>query len=355
MSSAQTYAISRLRERAQAARASARAQIATILARTGEPASTLDALVLRLRKDARATINFHPDRLLEGGFTVAEKLLQQGHYRNQFETGITSGSRTAYQGGARDGWERSLFGGAYQMWGVRPEERPKYGALNVMQHLDGGSPRFGSCFFVLRAHMSERCTLTWGDSHEAPVHVGTIDVLEPLVAPLLQSVEAKGDALGVPTNDVRALLTFLASPQPRGIVARALDSYIEAQVHADIDLTTDVEALVIDPAFEGTATGERLHECAARFAIALRCHPGFVLAVRDVPDDFRGPRMVPLARRIAMGDQLDASVLGYAAASLHREPEIWKDWGTVDEALQHIKQLWHVLVRFGAARSRHPH
>jgi hypothetical protein len=34
-----------------------------------------------------------------------------------------------------------------------------------MRHSDGGSPRFGSCYFVLRQHMTERCTLTWGDSH----------------------------------------------------------------------------------------------------------------------------------------------------------------------------------------------
>ena len=350
VSSAQTNALSHVRERAQGARASARAQIAATLARADEHPSALDTLVLRLREDARATINFHPDRLLSDGSSVAENLLREGRYRNQFETGITSGSRTAFRGGERDGWEHSLFGGAYQVCGVGPEERPKYGALNVMRHLDGGSPRFGSCFFVLRAHMSERCTLTWGDSHQGPVHVGTIDVLEPVLAPFLESVETKGDALGVPVIDVGSLLGFFSSPRRRGIVARALDSYIEAQVHSDIDLAADIEALVIDPAFEGTPTGERLHESAARYGFALRRHPGFVLAVQDVPDDFRGPRMVPLAKRVALGGQLDASVLGYAAASLHREPETWEDWGTFDEALQHIKQLWHVLVRFGGAR-----
>ncbi|WP_433619087.1 DUF3626 domain-containing protein [Paenibacillus cellulositrophicus] len=37
-----------------------------------------------------------------------------------------------------------------------------------------------------------------------------------------------------------------------------------------------------------------------------------------------------------------------AAASLHNHPEEWQDWGSYDETLQHIKQLWHVLVRFGS-------
>lgn len=347
---AQVNALSHVRRRGQEARARSRTQIVATLARAGESPSALDVLIPRLRECVRPTINFHPDRLLADGSTVAEKLLQQGRYRNQFETGISSGNRTAFAGGDRDGWEEKLFGGAYQVPGVRLEERPKYGALNVMQHVDGGSPRFGSCFFVLRAHMAGRCTLTWGDSHEGPVHVGTIDVLEPLLAPLLESVETKGDALGVLGMDVRSLLAVLSSSDRRGIVARALDTYVEAQVHADIDLAADVEALVVDPAFDGTPTGDRLRDVAARDGVPLHHHPGFVLAVQDVPDNFRGPRMVLLAKRVAVGGQLDAAVLGHAAASLHREPEAWNDWGTFDETLQHIKQLWHVLVRFGGSR-----
>jgi hypothetical protein len=339
-----------VRRRAEEARGRARAAIVATLARAGVAPSALDAQLSPLREHARATLSFHPDRLLADGFTVAESLLRQGRYRNQFETGVTSGSRTAFAGGNRDGWEQELFGGAYHEPGVTLEERPKYGALNLMQHLDGGSPRFGSCFLVLRPHVLGRCTLTWGDSHEGPEHVGTLDVLEPLLAPLLERVETKGEALGVSGMDVRSLLHFLSSSERRGIVARALDTYIEVQVHADVDLAGDVEALVIDPSFEGTPTGERLHEMAARYGAAIDHHPGFVLDVREVPDDFRGPRMVPLAERVAVRGQLDAAVVGAAAASLHREPETWADWGTRDETLQHLKQLWHVLVKYGHPR-----
>jgi ribosomal protein S18 acetylase RimI-like enzyme len=74
-----------------------------------------------------------------------------------------------------------------------------------------------------------------------------------------------------------------------------------------------------------------------------------------VPDEFRGPRMVPLARRVAercaiVPGAIDAASLGRAAAALHREPGSWEDWDTYEETLQHIKQLWHVLVRFGRPR-----
>lgn len=47
-----------------------------------------------------------------------------------------------------------------------------------------------------------------------------------------------------------------------------------------------------------------------------------------------------------------ASILGWAARSLYREPEAWRSSGTVEETLQHLKQLWHVLVRYGYARSQ---
>ena len=349
-SSAQTRALSYVQARAVEALPRARQDALATLARAGALPSALDGLSARLREHARVTLNFHPDRPLSDGATVAEGLLRSGRYRNQFETGITSGSRTAFAGGERDGWEQKLFGGAYHEPGVCHAERPKYGALNVMQHEDGGSPRFGSCFLVLAPHMTGRCTLTWGDSHEGPAHLGTIERLDALLAALFTSVEATGNALGAGGMDVQTLLRLLASRERRGIVARALDTYIEAQVHADIDLAADAEALVVDPAFEGTPTGEHLHEIAARYGLAYRRHPGFVLPVSSVPDDFRGPRMVPLAKRVAGSGQLDAVAVARAAASLHLEPELWHDWGTFDETLQDIKKLWHVLVRFGRAR-----
>jgi hypothetical protein len=70
--------------------------------------------------------------------------------------------------------------------------------------------------------------------------------------------------------------------------------------------------------------------------------------VRDVPDDFRGPEMPRLAQRIAGSDgTLDAAVIGIAEASLHKQPDEWRDWGKHAEVLQHLKQLWHVLVHYG--------
>ncbi|MEV8400832.1 DUF3626 domain-containing protein [Streptomyces niveus] len=44
------------------------------------------------------------------------------------------------------------------------------------------------------------------------------------------------------------------------------------------------------------------------------------------------------------------AALGRAAACVVRDPAAWARWGTRDEVLQYVKQLWHVLVRFGRAR-----
>jgi hypothetical protein len=59
--------------------------------------------------------------------------------------------------------------------------------------------------------------------------------------------------------------------------------------------------------------------------------------------------MLGLAQRILGHDgMLDVSVIGRAEASLHEQADTWLDWGTHAEALQHLKQLWHVLVHYGS-------
>ncbi|GAA2218878.1 hypothetical protein GCM10010429_51440 [Micromonospora olivasterospora] len=142
-----------------------------------------------------------------------------------------------------------------------------------------------------------------------------------------------------------------------GPAARSLDDYAEAQVHGEINLARDVEALVLDPSFEGTEVGRTLADLAARHGITLRWHAGFELPADGIDPAFRGPDIPPLAARIHAefarpGDPVDAALIGRAAASLVTEPDRWADRGPLPVTLQHLKQLWHVLVRFGAPRAR---
>lgn len=100
------------------------------------------------------------------------------------------------------------------------------------------------------------------------------------------------------------------------------------------------------------APRDRPAALAGRHGLALRYHPGFVLPVDAVDAAFRGPDIPPLAARVHAefarpGQPLHAEVIGRAAASVVREPQRWADRGPAAVTLQHLKQLWHVLVRYG--------
>jgi hypothetical protein len=190
--------------------------------------------------------------------------------------------------------------------------------------------------------------------------------MENVMAALFAEIEGGGMAtppwppfraptLGLPNLTVTRLLEVLRElarqrQKPADLpTGRVLDTQIEAQVHGPIDLHNDVELLVADPAFARTSTGEILRQMAARYEFPLHWHSGFRLSVGQIPPDFRGPAMPPLARRIA-GEKgiIDAAAIGAAEASLYHHPDAWSDWGSRAEALQHLKQLWHVLVHYGA-------
>lgn len=57
--------------------------------------------------------------------------------------------------------------------------------------------------------------------------------------------------------------------------------------------------------------------------------------------------MPSLAKRIVNSDFIDANIIGSAVMELKRNPSHWSDRGTYKEALQELKLLWHVLVRYG--------
>jgi hypothetical protein len=352
---------------ARGAEATAGALVADMLGRAecdpGDYARALECV----RQHGRVAVHFHPDRFGLKTSTVAEALLEEGIYRNQFETGLSSGSVSGFPGGARDVWEKNLFDGAYHAGEVTSSERPKYGALELVRFPDGPIPRFGSCYFVLRQSVAERTTFTFMGSEDtrAAERLGTIGRMDGVMAALLAEIEAGGIAsppwppyraptLGIAGLTIPRLLRILhdleqvrADPAV-GKAGRVLDTVVEAQVHGPIDLYRDVELLVADPSFAESGTGDVLCKLAQRYAIPLHWHCGFQLAVRNVPDDFRGPAMPRLAQRLAGIDGLlNAAVIGRAAASLHKEPESWRDWSPREDALQHLKQLWHVLVHYG--------
>jgi hypothetical protein len=291
---------------------------------------------------ASVTVSFHPDRLLADGSTVAERLAAEGVYRSQFETRISNGGLTAFPGGDRDVWERRMFGGAYE---GAVAGRPVYGALNLAGHPDGGSPRFGSCFLRLEPAVSARATFSHGDSVTEPAVVGTLDTFAGVWAALLAQVASTGSALGVAAPSPRAWVAALG--EPRRAAGRALDDYVEAQVHGVLSLGGAVQAVVADPSFAGTPTGALLSRLAPR----LEFHPGFVLAPADFPAGLRTPATPEVAAFTASRfgvPLIDAEVVGRAARSVVRDPSSWSRFGPPAEVLQELKYVWHILVLCGA-------
>ncbi len=164
----------------------------------------------------------------------------------------------------------------------------------------------------------------------------------------------RAPTLGVPDITVSRfcdLLKLLAEPRPDpslGDPGRVLDTGVEAQIHGPLVLDRDVEALVADPAFADTPIGQSLVELAGQYGFDFQWHCGFRLPVRDVPDDFRGPATPKIAERIAGKDgDLDAAVIGRAAAEFHHDAQHWSEWGGYFDVLRLFRQLWHVLVHFG--------
>ncbi|MFB7462773.1 DUF3626 domain-containing protein [Streptomyces sp. NPDC056224] len=249
----------------------------------------------------RVTLNFHPDRLAYDR-PFLEVLGEDGSYRSQFVTGTSNGGLTAYPGGDRWRWESRIFDGAYD--DAPAHERPVYGALNFRRKQVGAAPRFGSAHFRLTARTLARTTFCYPDSFFEPSDFG--------VAARMQLVElAQADAQD------------------------ALDDYIEAQVHGPVRLEHHVEALVLDPCYQGT----EVDAAARRLACPVEWHSGFRLTTEELclHPDYRGREHVELGARIAVDGVLTPRIVGDAARVGIHDP-------------QAIKKVWHYLARFGAPR-----
>lgn len=255
-------------------------------------------------------MNFHPDRMA-GEILTIEAIKRDGVYRSQFETGTSNGGLTAHPGGDRWLWEKRIFAGAFNEAPLR--ERPKYGALNHRARALGGAPRFGSAHLRLSEHTLDRTTFCFPDSALGPTSFGTA---------------AHFDLLGLAEDSHIGSRDPATEPRDGDL----LDGYIEAQIHGTIDLTSDVEALVLDPCYRGT----QIEAAAISLGVPLEWHEGRVLTIPELNEHshYRGKAAIELGRSIAEGNRLDARVIGDAARTGLFHP-------------QTIKQVWHLVARFG--------
>lgn len=246
------------------------------------------------------TINFHPERLTADGELILSAIARDGFLRSQFETGTSNGGLTAFVGGDRWNWEHRAFSGIYD--DVAASDRPKYGALNHRGNGAGGSPRFGSCHFVLKSAVLNRTTFCYPESWLGPKDHGYADRVANLIR------LADSDDIDV------------------------LDNYIEAHIHCSLAIKSDMEKLVLDPCFRNTEV-----ECAAeKLGCNIEWHKGFKLLANTLDEhtNYRGAQYVALANELAIDGVITPDIIGSA---VNRNPHKAQD----------LKKVWHYLARFG--------
>jgi hypothetical protein len=112
-----------------------------------------------------------------------------------------------------------------------------------------------------------------------------------------------------------------------------LDDYVEAHVHGVVDLSRDVEALVLDPCYRSTPT----ESAARRLNCPIEWHGGFTLTTAELRrhPEYRGYEFVRLGMSLARDGRLDPCAIGDASRTGHHDE-------------QALKRVWHYVARFGA-------
>jgi len=312
----------------------------------------IDSIVHNLLNACDITINFHPDRFSNNGKLIIENLIIDGEYHNQYKTGTSNGGRTAYAGGDRDLWEKRLFCNAYHDGELDMINRPKYGALNIHNYIDGASARFGSCFFTLKSHVVERCTFAFGDSSTNPDVMGTSGQFYGIAKALLQSVIEKGELLGE-RSTIQQTVDYILAMQKDHIktIGRNLDDCIEAHIHGRLCLFEDINDFYIDKCFTSTEIEKMAKALSERYDIKLHYIPDRQFQIDKIDDKWKGPLARPIANRINEkfnGDgMLNAALIGLASQDSVINPENWRDLGTEYDIFQNFKYLWHYVARLG--------
>jgi len=314
----------------------------------------VDLLVKKLLYDCDVTINFHPDRFSNNGKLIIENLLADGEYHNQYKTGTSNGGL----GGNRDSWEKRLFHGAYHGGDMNMIDRPKYGALNIHNYLDGATARFGSCFFTVKPHVIERCTFAFGDSSTDPDVTGTSRQFCGIAKALLQRVCDTGKLVEKENFTVKQAVDYILSMQKDCIngMGRVLDNVcLETHIHGKLSLFDDIESLYVDEFYIDTDICKIIKTLCERYKIKLCYIPKRQFHISKIDDEDWYWKGVPLTRTLAnrinkkfdCNELLNAVNIGLASQDSVIHPEDWRDISSEYDLFQNFKKIWHYCAFWG--------
>lgn len=179
-----------------------------------------------MKSVAPPVVHFHPKRIIQF-------MLNDTHYRNLFEIGAGSGSNDK---NARAGWEKACFLSLYE--GAVPFEKPKYGALNILNNPKGVTiaSNYGDSYFVLKDHVRIRTTIATGDTSGSRI-LGVLSYCAHVM---------------VDFNDyeLKSIANIVTNKIPYADYSGS-KSYKEIQIHGELSFSKDIEKVVIDSKHKG--------------------------------------------------------------------------------------------------------
>ena len=205
---------------------------------TSHPRATEDLYERgRAHKFDRATINRLRDYVRDEAPLIinfplknATLLLQDGKYKNQFETKTSCGKLSE---DSRRTWESRLFQGAYDAT-LSGSERPRYGTINAAKYRRGAT-QYGEAVVVLADHVRDVATITPKDSS----HCGSSEVGE-LRGAFDHVLHATSDDLFI------GMVEASQGHRVNRCDKVTTGSYLEVQLHREISFADDAKKIVLN-------------------------------------------------------------------------------------------------------------
>ena len=153
-------------------------------------------------------------------------LMNETHYKNQFETGTSHGSRDLE---SRKSWENNIFNNIYK--NANGKDRVKYGVLNIVGDIRGvkSCKQYGDSFLTLRK-VRLRTSFASADSSHATVKIASCEHYKHVLNEYQN-------------NELTAVIQVATKKKPYAN-SDVIHHYKEVQIHGPIVLAEHIECVM---------------------------------------------------------------------------------------------------------------
>ena len=188
-----------------------------------------------------------------------DKLLNDTHFRNQFETKISRGTLDFSKGGSRASWESRLFNKEYD--DALPFQRPKYGCLNIVNDpagMDGpifhlkkniSKKKKKKHTFILPLSPGIECATCYGESYlilkGCRLRTTFADRDSSCENTVVASCEYHAHVLAMYADEELRRVLEVANRMRLWRASDCIYTYKEVQIHGEIRLSDNVDIVVL--------------------------------------------------------------------------------------------------------------